>query len=297
MISAQRILLLPRRNLRLSVALALVFWPALPACAAQTPQPGGPLPSVPAILAEVRAHQRQLDAIQENYTYRETDQTQILNKKGKVEKTTSQEYQVFYVNSHEVRRLIAKNGHPLSAGQRRKQQRAVLKAVRDAQKTPPGQAPPGETVVSVSGILAVTRFSKPRRILLDGRPTIVFDFSGDPHAKAHGTAEKVARKASGTVWIDEKKLEVRRMSVQLDSTYRAGFGLVSLGKGSNLVFNQKLVNHQLWLPTSADVFITAHAFGIIGARARVHVTDSDYKRFQAKAVQQAGASLVTSSAN
>ncbi|MGB6132301.1 MAG: hypothetical protein WBG54_11000 [Acidobacteriaceae bacterium] len=273
-----------RRGLRV-VALATA-WAA--AASAQT----GPLPDVPTLMGQVRAHQQQMDAIQENYTYRETDVTDELNKNGSVKKTESQTYEVFYVNTHEVRRLVEKDGKALSAGEQQKEQDRTMKAVEKAQKTPPGQAPSGEVVVSVSRILAMARVSSPRRVMLDGRSTIAFDFTGDPHAKAHGVAEEAARKMSGTVWIDEQDRQVRRLTARLDDNFHVGFGMFSLSKGSNLVFDQKLVNNELWLPTSAEVSLTAHAFAVLGVRANVRVTDSDYKKFHAEAVQQPGATVV-----
>ena len=253
-----------------------------------------PLPDVPTLMDQVRAHQRQMDAIQENYTYREEVLTRMVNKDGSVKKTESQTYEIFYVNTHEVQRLIAKDGKPLDAGQQKKEQDRVMKAVQKDQQTPPGQTPQGEVVVSVGHILAVVKVSAPRRVLLDGRPTIAFDFAGDPHAKAHGLAEEAARKMSGTIWIDEKDREVRRMTARLDENFHVGFGMFSLSKGSNLVFDQKLVNNELWLPTSATLYLNAHAFGFIGARAEVQVTDSAYEKFHAEA-RQLGAAVVQGS--
>lgn len=280
-----------------AAALAVLLAPALGGAqpnspAAREAASTAPIPDVPALMEQVRAHQRQMDAIQENYTFREDDLTQTLDKRGKVKKTESQAYEVFFVNTHEVRRLIAKDGKPLDAGQQQKEQDRVMKAIGKAQQTPPGQAPSGEVVISVSRILAVVKVSAPRRVLMDGRPTLTFTFTGDPHAHAHGLAEEAARKMSGSVWIDEKDLQVRRMTAQLDENFHVGFGMVSLSKGSNLVFDQKLVNNELWLPTSAVVYLSAHAFGVFGTRAEVHVTDSDYKKFHAEAVQQPGAKLV-----
>lgn len=278
----------------------VVFCLAVPAgsTSAQTPVPrktdpaaNSPLPDVPTLMAQVRAHQQAMDAIQENYTFHETDLTQTLNKDGSVKSTDSETYEVFFVNTHEIRQLIEKNGKPLDPDQQQKEQDSVMKAIRRAQQTPPGQAPKGEVVISVSGILAVVQVSAPRRVLLDGRPTIAFDFTGNPHAKAHGLAEEAARKMSGTVWIDEQDRQVRRMTARLDENFHVGFGMVSLSKGSNLVFDQKLVNNELWLPTSAEVYMNAHAFGVFGARADVHVTDTGYKKFHAEAIQQPGVTV------
>ena len=279
-----------------AASLTLTLLLASPALRAQTP-PAVPsnaaaLPVVPTLLNQVRDHQRQMESVQENYTFHELEVDHTLNKDGSVKKTESSEFEIFYVNTHEVRRQIQKDGKELDADQQKKEQDRVMKAVEKAQKTPPGQAPNGEVVISVSHILAMVKVSSPRRETLDNRPTIAFDFTGDPHAKAHGLAEEAARRMSGTVWIDEKDRQVRRMIARLDDNLHVGFGMVSLSKGSNLVFEQKLINNELWLPTSADVNVTAHAFGIIGERANIHVTDNDYQKFHADAQQQSGATVV-----
>jgi hypothetical protein len=289
--------LLPFRSLaprQAGCTLALLL-AALPASSQSSVPTDPPLPDVPTLMQQVRDHQTQMDAVRENYTFHETEIDQTLNKGGSVKKTESAEFEIFYVNTHEVRRQTKKDGKDLDAGQQKKEQERVMKAVEKAQQTPPGQAPNGEVVISVSHILAVVKVSSPRREILDNRPTISFDFIGDPHAKAHGIAEEAARKMSGTVWIDEKDRQVRRMVARLDDNLHVGFGMLSLSKGSNLIFDQKLVNNELWLPTNADVSVTAHAFGIIGERANIQVTDNDYKKFHAEAQQQPGATVAPGS--
>lgn len=254
--------------------------------------PEAPLPDVPTLIQQVRAHQQQMEAVQENYTFHETDVTQELNKNGSVKKTETEEYEIFFVNTHEVHRLIKKDGRDLDADQEKKEQERVTKYVEKAQQTPPGQAPNGEVVISVGRILAMAKVSAPRRETLDERNTIAFDFTGDPHAKAHNIAEEAARRTSGTFWIDEKDRQVRRLVAHLTDNVHGGFGLFSLNKGSNLTFDQKLVNNELWLPTGANIQLIAHAIGILGFRANIQVTDADYKKFHADAQQQSGATVV-----
>jgi hypothetical protein len=253
-----------------------------------------PLPDVPTLMNQVQDHQRQMEAVRENYTFHELDVTDTLNKNGTVKKTESEDYEVFYVNTHEVQRLVQKDGRDLDADQAKREQEHVMKEVAKAQQTLPGTSPSGEVSISVSHILSMVKVSSPRREMLDGRPTISFDFTGDPHAKAHGVAEEAARKMSGTVWIDEKDREVRRMVARLDDNLHVGFGMFSLSKGSNLVFDQKLVNNELWLPTGAEIDLNAHAFAVVGVRANIHMTDRDYKKFHAEAQQQPGTTVAPS---
>ncbi|MGB6868805.1 MAG: hypothetical protein WBD93_04265, partial [Acidobacteriaceae bacterium] len=81
-----------------------------------------PLPDVPTLIQQVLAHQRQMEAVQENYTFHETDLTHELNKDGSVKKTESEEYEVFFVNTHPVRQLIRKDGKDLNPDQQKKEQ-------------------------------------------------------------------------------------------------------------------------------------------------------------------------------
>lgn len=279
----------PLRRLLRAAALPLALSAPLVAFP-QAPDP--PLPDVPTLIQQVREHQRQMESVQEIYTFHETQVSQELNKNGSVKKTESVEYEIFFVNTHEIRRLIKKDGKDLDRDQEKKVQDQVMKEVDKAQQTPPGQAPQGDQGISVSHILAMAKVSTPRREMMDGRSTITFDFAGDPHAKAHNVAEEAALRTSGTFWIDEKDRQVRRLVAQLDSNVHAGFGLFSLGKGSTLTFDQKLVNNELWLPTGANVNLIAHAIGVIGFRASIQVTDNDYEKFHATAQQQAGTTVV-----
>jgi len=283
------------RGIQTPKAICLVFAVLLTAAGTALAQSPEPLPDTRALIEQVREHQRQLQSIQENYTFHETQTTQELNKNGSVKKTESVEYEIFFVNTHEVRRLIKKDGKDLDPDQQKRVQDQVMKDIDKAQQTPPGQSPHKDESISVSHILAMAKLSAPRRVMLDGRSTILFDFTGDPHAKAHSIAEEAALRTSGTFWIDEKDRQVRRLVAQLDGNVHAGFGLFSLSKGSHLIFDQKLVNNELWLPTGATIGLVAHAIGVIGFRANIQVTDGDYRKFHADAQQQAGTAVAPNS--
>lgn len=225
-----------------------------------------------------------MDKVRENYTWRESIVSHMLDKHGNVKKTESEVDDVFFVNTHEIRRQIEKDGKPLTADEEKKEQDRVMKQVERAQKTPPGEFLDKNTV-SVTQVLSMMKASHPRREALDGRNDIAFDFTGDPHAKTHGVAEDASKKMSGTLWVDEKDRQVRRLVARFDDNFHLGFGLLSVGKGSNFTFDQKLVNNELWLPVDAQAHVVAHAFGVVGYRADISVTDSNYQRFHVQAEQ------------
>ena len=270
---------------------ALILFGAALACGAQNPparQP--PIPDATTLMKQVEDHQRKLDQTRENYTYREIVVVHQLDKSGNVKKTEAEEDEVFFVNSHEIDRKVKKDGKDLSAGEQKKEMERVMKEVDKAQKTPPGKSV-DKNDVSISKLLTIMKVSNPRREIVDGRSSFAFDFVGDPHAQTHGMAEDASKKLSGTIWIDEQDREVRRLIARFDDNFHLGFGLFSVGKGSNFTFDQKLVNNELWLPTSGQAHVVAHAVGIIGYRADINVTDDQYQVFHSDAQQVPGAKV------
>jgi hypothetical protein len=240
------------------------------------------------MLREVEAHQKQLDKVRENYTFRAVQTVHQLDSSGNTKKVETEEHEVFFVNGHQVQKLVRKDGKDLSPEQARKEQDRVNKEVLKISQ--PGYVNPDKDEITVARLLQIVTFSRPRRVRLNERDTVVFDFAGDQHAKTHGRDEDALKKVSGTIWIDEADHEVSRMSATLDENYHVGFGLLaSVAKGSNVVFDQALIRNEAWLPTAIALHLQARAFLVAGFRADVEVRFDQYKKFQTDAVQQPGA--------
>jgi hypothetical protein len=264
-------------------SLASVSPPALAAS-----DPAVALPDAATMLREVEARQKQLDKVRENYTFRSVQTTRQLDGSGKTKKVETEEHEVFFVNGHQVQKLVRKDGKDLTPDQARKEQDRVNKEVLKISQ--PGYKNPENDEITVTRLLQIVTFSKPRRVRLNGRDTIAFDFAGDEHAKTHGRDEDALKKVSGTIWIDEADHEVSRMSATLDENYHVGFGLLaSVAKGSNVVFDQALIRNEAWLPTAIALHLQARAFLVAGFRADIDIRFDQYRKFQTDAVQQPGA--------
>ncbi len=254
-------------------------------CAAQNTKP---LPSVASLIHDVQANQLQLDKVRETYTFRETQIMHQLDKHGAVKKEERREYNVFFVNGHPIQRLVRKDGNALSPADETRETEHIEHKVQDAQQTPPGDLLNSRHQVSISRLLAIEQFSNERRVIMDNRPMIALDYTGDRKAQTHGIAEDASKHLTGTVWVDEKDLQVRRVQATLDSPFRLELGLVSLSQGSSFTFDQKLVNNEVWLPTSASVHIEAKAALFLGYHVQVEIVDDQYRQFKAAAEQQDG---------
>ena len=265
-------------SLAIGTLLILLGWQPAPA----------PLPDAATVLREVEAHQKELDKIRENYTFREVQTTRQLDSHGTVKKIETEEHEVFFVKGHQVEKLVRKDGKDLTPDQARKEQDRVNKEVIKISQQ--GEDKPDKDDITVARLLQIVTFSRPRRVSLNGRDTIAFDFAGDEHAKTHGRGEDALKKVSGTVWVDEADREVSRMSATLDENYHIGFGLLaSVAKGSNVVFDQALIRKEAWLPTAIALHLQARALLVAGFRADIEIRFDQYQKFQTDAVQQPGA--------
>ena len=66
------------------------------------------LPDAATMLREVEAHQKQLDKMRENYTFRSVQTVRQLDSKGNTKKTETEEHEVFFANGHRVESWFAK---------------------------------------------------------------------------------------------------------------------------------------------------------------------------------------------
>ena len=250
-----------------------------------------PIPDAAALLKEVQDHQRKTDAIRENYTFHEIIRTDMLDGNGVVKETKTEESEVFFVNGHPVIRLVKKDGAELSPRDQAKEQERVQKEIEGYRKAPhPTERGRGGGRVRVIGrLLAVAKTSNPRRVTLRDRPTLVFDFTGDPDAKASGMDQSAAKKVSGTMWIDEADRQVARMDIHFYENFRVGGGiLASVQKGTSMVVEQAPQGDGLWMQVSSEDHVAARIV-IKNYRMNVHIQDFDFKKFDIGTHQQIGA--------
>ncbi len=249
------------------------------------------LPDPVSLLAEVKANQHKLDDIRENYTFHVLRQTDQLDKNGVVVKTTSIEREIFFVNGRRIARLVKRDGKDLTPAEDKAEQARVQKVVETVLKggraAGRGSGPPaGARTGEISDILAVVKISNPRRVEFNGRPSLAYDFTGDPSARSHDLEQSAAKKMSGTLWFDEAEHQVARLEVRFDDNFHIGGGIfASVQKGSTMEFEQAPVGDGLWMQTSSAEHLDARVV-LTKLREDVHVKDFEFKRFNAGAIQQ-----------
>jgi hypothetical protein len=253
--------------------------------------PDKPLPDIPALMRDVESNQRKAEALEKDYLYRSVETEQELDSHGNVKKTTVTEADHYWLNGVPVHRIVRKDGKDLTPAELAKENDRIDKDAAKARErrdkadaqgkeTDPG----GHEEITVSRLLELGAFTNPRRVQLNGRPAIVVDYTGDPHAKTHNRAEDVIREMAGTAWVDEQDHVLARVEGRFVNSYKIAGGLIAdVKKDTHFTFEQTKVNNEVWLPARIDAQGAFRALLFVSFNGSIHVTESDYRKFRTSA--------------
>ena len=233
-------------------------------CGAAWAQESRPLPAVAELQARAVANFRKSEKDRERYICTERIENDELNGKGAVKRRSLRERELFYVNGFAVSQDVSKDGKPFEAEDKAKED-ARVKAEIDAATAHQKPKEPG-LVVNAGDIVRLAKLTGERRVLVSGRPTIVFDVVSDPSAKAADVAQKLVRAMEGTISIDEETGNIQDVS-----TY--GVRDVKVGGGLLLDIHKGFRTHMLVAPQGNEgVWILVLAEGTGNGRAGLFLT-------------------------
>jgi hypothetical protein len=249
-----------------------------------------PVPDVKSLIVEVSKNQKAVEELAKEYTCHLSTQEDKLDAKGKVTSKTVKEFEVFIVAGEEVRHLVAKDGKPLGADEKKKEDERFNKEFAKLQKRaaelatdPKKQKKEQEKEdAQVSDFLRTLKFTNARRERFRGQDVIAVDFGPNPEYKPKKTIEAIIQKVAGVVWIDEKAKDVARLEAHFSDSAKVGAGILgSVEKGSSFVFEQAKINDEVWLPTYAEFHVAGRLL-VVKLKANEIDRYTDYKKFKAE---------------
>ncbi|NYF77743.1 hypothetical protein [Granulicella arctica] len=256
-------------------------------CGAQTTNGAAsdkPLPEIPALMHEVEAHEKTSEALVKDYLYHSFAIEHALDSHGAVKKSQTEDADIFYVAGVRIERLTKKNGTDLSPDEQKKESQRIDKEIAKAKEK---QAKPDDEdrdVVTVSRFLELGSFSKPRRVLIDGRDTIAVDFTGNPKAKTRTRFEAAIRDMAGTIWVDEQDRALRKIDGHFVNTFKVGAGLLAdIKKDSSFEAEWTKINGEVWLPSVASGKGSIRVLLLLNFNGTLEVQNSNYRKFKATA--------------
>ncbi len=248
MVHLRRVTLASRHVVWLATSL-LALCATLPETAAQEP-----LPNVEQLRERALKQHQATEKQRERYLCRVRTETTQLDNKGGTKKVEDDIREVFYVNNRQITQVVSKNGKPLTGGDAKKEVEHVKKQIEDAEK---GKQNPYS--VNQAQILRVIKLTNERRVMVAGRPTVLFDAVGDPSVKATSVVDKAVEAMQGTIAVDEETGHVQDTNVRGVRDVKVGGGLLAdIHKGFLL--------HVVTAPRDDGVWLIKEAWGSGDAR-------------------------------
>lgn len=247
------------------------------------------LPEGNAYVRSLLAEQRQQDDAISAFSYDLEETREHLSKKGVVTSKTTLNYQVYFVKSRQVRRLMARNGVPLSSKEQASVDRKAEERARDIRE---GKVVTEQVGVRLSSLFESFDFKTVGRSEPHGRSALELDFQPRPGRsegpEVVGVSDRLLKMLSGRVVIDELDKRVVRLAARSDERLRANVATgVKLG---SIDFSVEFLpfGDGVWLPSRVETLASGRAFLFVTFRVRQTSTYSNYRRFEVATEERTG---------
>jgi hypothetical protein len=224
-----------------------------------------------------------------DYTWIACETERHLDSRGQVKSQDSRAWETVILYSEPHRRILERNGKPLSSEEQEKQQQKLDQAVAKLERETPAQRQ-----------RRLDEFAKERQkdreflgeiadlydFHLDGEETVdghdVWVISAVPrlnYQPKHRDA-KALLKIQGKLWVDKAEYQWVRLEAETTGTIAYGIFLARLNPGAKLFFEQTRVNDEVWLP-KREVMSGSGRLGLLKKIAlEQELTWHNYRKFQ-----------------
>lgn len=222
------------------------------------------LPDFDQLYARVRENLAKSERIAYLYAFKERRTDVHTNPFGRIGTGGTRLYEVYPSPNPELtyRRLVARNGAPVSASELAEQDGEYTARVAAARRKTPARPEEerarraedatrarrrGQTMVD--DVVDTLQFKLEGRGSHAGVPAIVVSFSPRPGARPRTREGRMAQKFIGTVWVHEAAFEVMRVEAKSIDDISFGYGVVArLSEGTIATMTRAAVDGGVWMP-------------------------------------------------
>jgi hypothetical protein len=233
-----------------------------------------------------RATEREFQNTQlrHQYTYRESVWERVGKSNGSLRSEHRTVHEVFFIGGEDFRKLVEKDGKPLSDKDAAKEQAKLDREIAKFKAESPA--------------VARKRAEKEQREDREFREQVAngFNFTlvgeepiaGRPCYRIHAEPKrgfplkgeaKVLGKVKGDMWVDKERFIWTRVDVETIDTISGLGGLLRLAKGTTMTAGRTLVNNEVWFPDRIHAKGDARAALFITAGVEMEAQFSNFKKY------------------
>ncbi|MBI2684750.1 MAG: hypothetical protein HYX27_00425 [Acidobacteria bacterium] len=242
------------------------------------------------IIEKCLQRDRRHDELARQYAYLETAAEQEW-KGGTRTKSETETHEIISLYGQPYRRLVAKNGKPLTAQEQKKEQEKIDKLAAERAKETAEQRERRLAKYAedrrrqrsfVQEIPKAYSFQMAGETTVGGRPAWIVDATPLASFRPRDTRERMLTKFKGRFYIS--KLDSTLLKIEAEAIDTVSFGLVlaRLSRGARFSMEQARVNDELWMPLRIKVDFDARLALFKRMRIDVQIDYSDFRKFQSE---------------
>lgn len=224
-----------------------------------------------------------------DYTWIGRSTERHLDSSGKMKSEESKEWETIILSGEPYRRMLKRNGEPLSPDESRKQQEKLDKNVAKLQQETPEQRQRRLAEYEKQRLrdrAFLREIPDAYDIRMEGDARIdghdVWVITGTPRRDYHpkDREAKALQKIRAKLWVDKSNYQWVRLEAETMGTISFGLFLARLNPGAKVVFEQTRVNDEVWLPKHMLLKGTGRLGLLVRVAMDEDITWSDYRKFQ-----------------
>jgi hypothetical protein len=236
----------------------------------------------------VRADQGMLEQAKD-YTYQVTEVERDLDASGKVTSTQSKTYDVLVLYGRPFRKLVARDGKPLTPREQAEQESKLQKEIDKRKRQTPQDVAKEERsnekeqnnvrkfAAEIPNVCTLTLLGEEQ---VAGRAAYVIRAEPRPGYKPQDTRTRLMSKMRGTLWIDKADYHWGKVEAEPVDTVSLGLVLARVSPGTKIEVDQVRVNNEIWAPSHIRMKIDARLALLMKFRKEIEITYSGYKKFK-----------------
>ena len=192
-----------------------------------------------------------------DYTWEAESRERHFDPQNHVTSDHQEAWETIVLEGRPFRRMLARDGKPLSAAEQKKEQEKLDRAAARLDKETPAEKQRQAAEYEKSRrrereflleIPEVFNFRLEGEQKIDGEDTWLI--SGDPKSGYHAKSREGAAmlKVHGKIWIAKAGYQWVRVEAETTGTISFGWFVARLNPGAKLVFEQGRINGEVWMP-------------------------------------------------
>jgi hypothetical protein len=223
----------------------------------------------------------------QDYTWHANSVERHLDSHDKVESTKRESWETLILNGEPYRRMLERDGKPLSAEEQRNEQEKLDRETKKLEKQTPAEKQHRleqandrrkRDFAFLSEIPDLFDLKLEGESIVDGKPVWIVSGAPRPGAQPKSHDARLLLKVRGRMWIDKATYQWVKVEAETTAVISWGLFLARLAPGAKMVFEQTPVN-DLWLPKRLFVSGSGRVALLKRLIEDQEIRWSNYKRF------------------